>query len=322
MQPIEKILSKRQQSELVTAIKGRGEIPVKFSYIAEGAKHWDEIAKKRVVASSSVSNLETKLLDSRSKYIVETFEKAKKINLVDLGCGNGDPVYRIMQEMQKLKIPFRYVPIDISRAMLDLASERNKRRIKGLEVVPIMLDFESGSFPDQIYDISEGGYSNLMLLLGNTLGNMPNIGGLLTNIRDSMSSDDFLVIGMQLINYSKVDLMLAHYTSEEMGDLLYYIPELIGINRKQCGWNAFWNERMGRVEIRMKLLEDVKVHIGKEHFTLEKGESILLDRSAKFTESRFVSELWNVGFRTELLTASPDEFYAISMVQPTRYAGE
>lgn len=37
MPRIEDLLSRRQQSGLVTAIKGQGEIPLKFEYLEKGA---------------------------------------------------------------------------------------------------------------------------------------------------------------------------------------------------------------------------------------------------------------------------------------------
>ena len=41
------MLTRKQEFELITAIKGRGEIPLKFAYLGDGAKNWDAIAKHR-----------------------------------------------------------------------------------------------------------------------------------------------------------------------------------------------------------------------------------------------------------------------------------
>ena len=41
------MFSKKQEFELLTAIKGRGEIPLKFAYLGEGAYNWEAIAKER-----------------------------------------------------------------------------------------------------------------------------------------------------------------------------------------------------------------------------------------------------------------------------------
>jgi hypothetical protein len=42
------LLTRKQEFELITAIKGRGEIPLKFQYLGEGSKNWDKIAKSRL----------------------------------------------------------------------------------------------------------------------------------------------------------------------------------------------------------------------------------------------------------------------------------
>ena len=103
-------------------------------------------------------------------------------------------------------------------------------------------------------------------------------------------------------------------------DFLYYIPEIIGINRKDTLYNVSWNENKNQVEVRMILKKDVDVKIGSEKFKLEKGEQILLGISVKFTEWTLTKLLSDVGFRTELLTTTEDRGYVLSMVQPTRYS--
>ena len=56
------ILTKKQRYELITSIKGRGEIPLKFAYLGEGASNWDAIAKQRSDKTKGINSVEAELL--------------------------------------------------------------------------------------------------------------------------------------------------------------------------------------------------------------------------------------------------------------------
>lgn len=313
------LLTKRQESELITSIKGRGEIPLKFQYLGEGAHNWDKIAQLRSKKDRGIQNMESDLLKKRVSNFLDTFQNIRKLNVIDLGCGNGCPVFPILEWLNKRKIPYRYVPVDISKEMLELAI-RNVRSKYKVECKPVQLDFELGHFSDMIYGLKEDGSSNLMLFLGSTLGNHSDRHRVLTNFRDSMTSEDFLLIGVEVTNIFKIHKILPQYKGKLHENFLYFIPEKIGIKRTQTKFDVSWNEAKQQVELRIILEEDQIIKIGKEKFTLEKNEQVLLARSVKFNEWSFTKLLSEVGFRTELLTTTPDRGYILAMVQPTRYS--
>ncbi len=313
------MFTRKQEFELITAIKGRGEIPLKFAYLGEGAKNWDVIAKQRS-NKGGINTIEAILLKKKIKIFLDSYKDNKKINVIDIGCGNGIPVFPILEELNRQKIKFRYVPIDISKELLDLATKNVQSEFKGIECKQFQLDFEFGNFSDIIYELKKDNYSNLLLFLGSTLGNHSDGNRVLTNFRDSMTSDDYLIIGVELTNISRINKILPQYSEKINGDFLYYIPEIIGINRKDTIYDVSWNEKKNQVEVRMILKKDVYVKIGLEKFKLEKDEQILLGRSIKFTEWTITKSLSDVGFRTELLTTTEDRGYILSMVQPTRYS--
>ncbi|MFA5992722.1 MAG: L-histidine N(alpha)-methyltransferase [Candidatus Pacearchaeota archaeon] len=313
------LFTKRQESELITALKGRGEIPLKFVYLGEGAKKWAVVTKNRL-ESGGINSIETTLLKKRALEFINTFSNFKEVNIVDIGCGDGTPCIPIIEKLKEKNIPFTYVPIDISKEMLDLAVETVTTRFKGTKCKPFQLDFELGQFSDIIYNLKKEGSVNLMMFLGSTLGNFSDRSRVLTNFRDSMTSDDFLIVGVELTNFAKIDKVLTHYKGKVPEDLLYAIPEIIGMKKSDTEYSVSWNERESQVECFAILKKNVNVHIGSEKFLLEKGERILLCRSVKFTEWVITKLLSDTGFRTELLTTAPDRGYILSMIQPTRYS--
>jgi len=313
------MLTKRQEFELITAIKGRGEIPLKFAYLGEGSKNWDSIAKQRA-AMGGINTIEAVLLTKKVNNFLTSYQQAKKINIVDIGCGNGSSIYPVLEEFRKNNIKFRYAPIDISKEMLDMAIKNVKSRFGNVDCQPSQLDFELGNFSDIIYELKKDGWSNLLLFLGSTLGNQSDRNRVLTNFRDSMTSDDFLIVGVELTNVLKVNRLLSQYQGKIVDDFVYFIPEKIGIKRTDTKYDVSWNDRLNQIEVKMILKNDMNVKIGSERFKLEKDEQILLAISVKFTEGSITKLLSDVGFRTELLTTTEDRGYLLSMVQPTRYA--
>lgn len=314
-----KILTKRQQSELITALKGRGEIPLKFAYLGPGATNWDNVASHRE-EGGGINSVEGQLLQKKASILTSSFGSVKKINVIDIGCGNGFPVFPILEQLEKDNIDFRYVPVDISPELLDLAEANVSQEFgKDVKVKKIQLDFELGNFSDITYDLKSDGSANFLFFLGSTLGNHSDRSRVLTNFRDSMTTEDFLVIGVEATNLAKINKILTYYNDETAKDFVYFIPEHIGIKREDTQFDVRWNGGINQVESRLTIKQDVRVKVGEEEFVLEKDESILVARSVKFTESTVTDLLSGVNFRNELLTTNPERTYVLSMVQPTRY---
>ena len=193
-------------------------------------------------------------------------------------------------------------------------------KYKGCEVKKVLLDFELGNFSDVTYDLKSDGSSNLLLFLGSTIGNFSDRNRVLTNVRDSMSSDDFLMVGVEMINFAKVSKLLPHYDEALLGDILYKVPLDLGIKKKEVDYEASWNDKESQVEVWISMKKDQNLKVGEDKFRLEKSERVLLARSVKFNEWAFTKLISDVGLRTELLTTSEDRGYVLSMVQPTRYS--
>lgn len=311
------MFNKRQEAELITSIQGRGEIPLKFGYLGDGAKNWEAIAKQR--SGGGINLSEYSLLKKRVRDFTESFKNKNKINVIDLGCGDGTPVFPILDELKKQNIKFRYIPLDISQEMLDIAESKIKQKYS-CEIYKKLFDFELGNFSDITYDLKSDGYSNLLCFLGSTVGNFPDKGRVLANMRDSMGSDDFLIVGVEMTNFSKINKIIPHYQGKLIENFIYYIPSKIGITKKGTRYEANWNDKENQIEGWITILKDQKIRIGKETFKLEVDERILSVRSVKFNEWTFTKLLSDVGFRTELLATSEDRGYVLSIVQPTRYS--
>lgn len=316
---VSSILAKRQEAELITAIQGRGEIPLKFAYLGEGAKNWDRIARERT-EGEGINSAEGALLQKRVEDFLSTLQRPSGVNVIDIGCGNGMPVLPILKKLTEDNVPFTYVPLDISKEILDLATKTISERFPDIKIKPVQLDFELGQFSDIMYSLKEEMPVNLMLFLGSTLGNHSDLNRVLSNFRDSMTSKDFLILGVELTNLAKVEKLFPHYENEGVENLVTFVFSFLGVPKEAYSYKVSWNEKFSQIEMRAVLKNEVPIDFAGEKFLLQAGENLLLGRSIKFTEYSITKLLSDVGFRTELLTTPADRGYLLTMIQPTRYS--
>ncbi|NCP72105.1 L-histidine N(alpha)-methyltransferase [archaeon] len=313
------MLSQKQEFELITSIKATGEIPLKFAYLDKGAENWFNISNLRANSKNTINSNESVLLKKRIQDIISTYDlKDIKLNIIDLGCGTGEPILPILDYLKENNIVFRYVPIDISNSMLNLAKNNISKKFD-VEILPINIDFEQGQFSDIIYTLKKDGFNNLLCFLGSTLGNHFNRERVLTNIRDSMGSDDYMLLGVELSNIYKTDNIINKYKITGAYNFVMFVPHYLGIKDDQVEYNVAWNILLNQVEQTIYLKDDIYIEIGSEKIKLEKDDFLLIGRSYKFTMGSIVQILQDTGFRVELLMTSLKKDYLITLIQPSRY---
>jgi len=312
------MFTKKQEFELITSISGRGEIPMKFAYLGQGANNWDNYSK--TISKKGIHQMEQALLQKRLVDFLRSFNE-KKLNIIDLGCGNGTPILPIIKAAQEQGFSVRYAPIDISNELLEIAEKTIKANFPRIEIAKKEADFEAGNFSDFTYSLTKDGYANLFIFFGNTIGNFSDPNRVLSNFRDSMGLEDYLLIGTELENLSKTNLILEGYRSNPLVEImLTQIPKELGMDKEDYDFIISWNEREQQVDMKISLKKEVKIKIGSEKITMHKYEQILLARSKKHTENTITNLLSGAGFRNELLTTDKERSYVLTLVQPTRYS--
>lgn len=312
-------LTERQQYELLAAISARGEIPVKFAYIGEGAVLWDAIYKDPV-HSSGINNSEMDLMTSHIESFLQAFKHAGGVNLVDLGCGNGLPAIEIIKKLREHGLSVNYVAVDLSREILDLTTKNIKEALDDLPITEIQIDFENESITSKLLNIKQATkLPNLLINLGNTLGNYVNASSVLTNFLQSMTLEDYLIVGNGLANDQNSQKILSGY-DDAIKQSVTALPRALGLYKNGDDYRVLWNPVQHRVEARIRLNENKQLTLAEQSITLETGDEILVMQSRKYTESSLTKLLSSVGFRTELLTTNRNRSYILAMIQPTRYS--
>jgi uncharacterized SAM-dependent methyltransferase len=312
-------ITDKQQYELLAAISARGEIPTKFIYLDGGEENWDRVYGQRSRANGMADQEMNLLLDHMTSF-ASVFSGSPGINLIDLGCGNGLPAIEIIKQFMQRDFQINYVAVDISEPMIEMAIHNIHREFPGLPIRKLHLDFEKESLADELIEIKQANsFPNLLIDLGNTLGNHVNVTSVLSNFLESMTLEDYLLIGNGLANDYNPQKILAYYT-EAVKDLVTYPAKLLGIYDQDDDFKFIWNDAKNRVEGRIHLNKERRIVLAKQEIHLDANEEILVMQSNKYSEFSLTKLLSDVGFRTELLTTTKTRDEIIVLVQPTRYS--
>jgi uncharacterized SAM-dependent methyltransferase len=158
-----------------------------------------------------------------------------------------------------------------------------------------------------------------MINLGNTLGNYVNVSGVLTNFLESMTLNDYLLLGNGLVNNYNPKQIIKTYDTPVIVETVTAPAKTLGIYGKKDTFSYIWNPERNRLEGRVTLSKDRDISLADQTIKLREDEEILVHHSYKFSESTLTKLLSDVGFRTEILTTNANRNHILALVQPTRY---
>jgi len=318
---MDKNLTKTQELELLSSLESRAESPLKFGYIGEGYNNWIKIAEKSRENHELEFEEDSLKKESLPFIFREVNQDINTINIIDFGCGDGVPMLPIFEYLKKLSIPnINYIPVDISQAMLDGATKNIKKEYGFVNTTPILFDFEKGEIIEKILQIPRNKNThNYFFLLGNTIGNFDNTEKVLSNLKMSMFSDDYLIIGNQISNLINTAKIIKYYQDETKFNFFARVLRDYGMKCELQEYIAKWNEKKKQIEGFLVLKEDKTITIADRTLNFEKGEEILLFISKKYIEESIVEMLNRAGFRIDLFTTNKKKDNCIISVSPTRY---
>ena len=308
------ISSDRQIAEFITALKGRQEIPLKFEYLNKGAERWDKLVRSKMYG---LGKIEIDLIRNNMSKIIASFS-GKEMNLMDLGCGNGMKAVPFILELLKIYQIVNYLALDISQEMIDLALVNIKKIIHGkVNLQGVVVDFEAGNFADVTRQTKKSGHPhNLLLLLGHTLGNPPDKNRLLMNIRESMTMTDFLLIGVEYLDPSKIQETVSHYKNRLIYKTQFTGLEEIGIEMTDGDFEVRYNSRKNQIETYFVFRKKRTIIFHEEEIIFRKGDKILLMLSYKFTDRIIKNLLDDTSFKVVKTFLNEQGNYVLVLCKP------
>ncbi len=161
-------------------------LPPKYFYDDRGSELFDQICDEPEYYPTRTED--ALLRDSAKKIIKQTMPR----QILEFGSGTSRKTVHLLQACEALGCAPTYVPFDVCDDIIIKSSGGLQKRFPWLDIVPISGDYTAG-----LGNLPTGEGPNLFLFLGGTIGNFaePDARKFLTEARDIMQDDDYLLIG-------------------------------------------------------------------------------------------------------------------------------
>ena len=263
-------------------------ISPKFFYDERGSKIFDKICN---TPEYYVTRTEIALLNNIQEELYTLVEPESAV--VEYGCGSSIKIKALLSALPQ---PSHYIAIDISKTHLISTAKEIASNYNNISVAAICADFmEPINWPERA---SFESLKRLAFFPGSTIGNLnpSEACQFLKHVRHLVGDEGAFLIGVdtkkdaEIFNRAYNDKV--GHTADFNLNLLHRMKKELDadINISEFSHKAFYNEKLGRVE--MHLISDTKqgIKINNLEFSFEKGESIHTECSYKYSVMEF-SEL-------------------------------
>lgn len=322
---IYELFDEREIADLISNLDNYREIPLQYTFFEHGADIWDDYAAR--MAKDQAPNLLTqtvKLLDINTHYLDEIISGYAKVNVVDIGPGNGYPVASLLRHLLDKGVLNKYIALDDSRTMLDLAEHNIRGWIPDDFVIEShIIDIAQDRFGPILLKESlnerSGTTINLILCLGGTIENLRNPAQALKVIQQSMGRNDVF------ISTSKLDTLQSRrffdFSTKPNGSSLSarhrMLLDRMGFDptwyEVEMGFDSHRNQRFIQVRLAVAVRINFTLPGGVRSVQFEKGDSILLWRSWQLNSLQVVERLHDNGFYALLVSQTSDREYLLTL---------
>jgi L-histidine N-alpha-methyltransferase len=214
--------------------------------------------------------------------------------LIEYGSGESLKTRLLIRALR----PAAYLPVDISAAALEAATQRLSREFPWLRIAPIHGDF---SRPVEL-PASRG--RRVIYFPGSTIGNlMPDEAHAFLSMSRGQAAR--MLVGVDL--KKDANILHAAYNDSRHVTAAFNLNLLARINRelgadfdlRRFSHYAFYNAPHGRIEMHLISLRKQRVRIGRHRFAFERGESIHTENSYKYSIESFRALAAHAGFSQE-----------------------
>jgi excisionase family DNA binding protein len=305
------LLTNEQTAELITALAGRRELPLKFQYLEKGADRYVSFEHN---SEYKIGQTELDLILDNGDKILSSLAK-KDYSLVDVGCGDGKKAAAILSRLGNHSSgKLSYFPVDISQRMIDIAIDNVELAHENINIELFNEDFEKAALSKITYYLRRRYQrNNMILLLGQTIGNITDSNRVLVNLRESMTEEEVLLVGMSML--PKTD-PLEGYNQKIIYEWLWTVPEKIGITKADAEIKLYFNKAKHQIEYKLEFKKDWSKNYGTDFLKFHEGQKILIAVSHKFTKEEIFELFAGAGFRIELFLESKESNYSVVLCKP------
>ena len=292
-------------------------LPCRFFYDEVGSEIFEQICD---LPEYYLTRSEREILDSHADEIAASFER--RIALAELGSGSSAKTRFLIEALLRRHGSLYYVPIDISRSMLEASSRELLDRYEALEIRAIASEYEVGLQHLR----TETETPKLIAWFGSTIGNLghEDAADFLRTLRAAMSPDDRLLVGIDLRKDRAI--LEAAYDDSAGVTARFNMNLLERVNRELGGrfdlddfeHRAVYDEVKGRVEMHLVSKREQRVAIEELGLEVEFGaqETIHTENSRKYDQTEIDTLTSLAGLRTESQWLDSRGYFSLNLFAP------
>lgn len=264
---------------------------------------------------------ELSILRERAAEIVSVLPRGG--HLVELGSGSAFKTRVLIEALIARDGALRYVPVDISRSMLEASSRELLASYPELEVLGVAAEYGDG-LCELRRRVAHA--PKLVLWLGSNVGNFerPEAAAFLAELRGGLDARDRLLLGVDL--RKDKDVLERAYDDAAGVTAAFDLNLLARINRELGGGfdlatfrhRARYDEREGRVEMHLESLRDLRVPIAALGLELDfrAGETIHTENSYKYSLGEIDALAAAGGFEVESRWYDAERRFSLQTLRP------
>jgi uncharacterized SAM-dependent methyltransferase len=311
-----KIFREDEIVEIISDLKFKRQIKLKYNYFADGAAGWNDFYFESPI-TQIINSLKNLILDNLLYFV----QNSQLVNIVDVGPGNGYPVKDWLQKLNDLKILYSYICVDISQDINNLVEKNMQAWFPGMPVYKHQADIEQTDIAKYLIQsklhnsVESSHISNIILLLGNTFCNFIDRVEVLKNLTRSMDINDLLVISYT--NDIDLNKVIHNYIASKTAHRhVGWIAKMLGFNYGDKYLTTTYDSRLNARVKNLNLTKDYLLKFKLFNHDIEirfnKGESINLWRHYLISEELLRKEFDEVGL--ELVFKQYDMKKSIAIV--------
>jgi dimethylhistidine N-methyltransferase len=222
----------------------------------------------------------------------------KQASLIEFGSGSSLKTRVLLENLDELAA---YVPVDISEDHLLESAQQIREDFPKLDVLPVVADFTQ---PFQLPSPKIMPVRNIVYFPGSTIGNFTHDAAheLLQVMHEEAGAGGALLIGVDLQVTAEFNRNMLRHLNREFG---------ADFDLGAFAHSAEYNEKKGRVEIRLVSEQDQEFTLGNESFSIDRDEAILTEYSHKYTLEGFAAMAEAAAFRVEKVWMDAERLFSV-----------
>jgi L-histidine Nalpha-methyltransferase len=295
-------------------------LPAWLFYDCAGSKLFDAITK---LSEYYLTRTERGIFQQSSEQILERACSGRRLRIAELGAGSADKTRLLLQAAVNRQRSVLYEPVDVSASALDVAKGRIEREIRGVTVMPRVMDYTDGDDRKFHLGAMDEGESRLVLYIGSSIGNFEphQAARLLRRVRAGLEIGDAMLLGVDLVKDKAI--LLAAYDDAQGVTAAFNKNVLVRLNREldadfdveAFAHRAVWNPGASRIEMHLASRIAQQVNVGALDLTVDfaAGETIRTENSYKYRPGQVEALLADTGFRAEATWTDPRGSFAVCL---------